>query len=509
MMSIDSDEIVLPSLQQQDEDLFCSDLPSAPRRDVGTILVTGASGYIGGRLVPELLARGYKVRAMVRAASPEYESRWPRAEVVVADALEPASLKIALQGVHTAYYLVHSLLLGPKEFSTADIRAAVNFREAAEQSNVRRIIYLGALGDIRSPLSEHLRSRIKVAEELAQGPVPITVLRAAIIIGSGSASYEIIQNLVKRLFLIFIPYWARNRCQPIAIRDVVKYLVGVLETSSTTGKHLDIGGSDILSYEEMMRITADLLQKKRIFLHVPTSNIRFFAYMGSLLTPVPAMITLCLMEGLASEVICQDQTIGRLLPFEPLTYRQAIVKAMSREEQDRVRTRWSDAYPPAHELALKLHEMEDAIEYKVNYSLLTEKRPSALFRSICMVGGKEGWFQNNWMWRLRGKVDRILLGVGAARGRKSFSSLAINDVIDFWRVEDLQTDRKLLLRAEMKLPGMAWLEFTIKTQGTRNVLMATAYYHTSSIFGRLYWYIFLPFHSIIFKNLIEQIDKRS
>ncbi len=502
-------EITSPSQGQKDEELFCADLPSRPQPNMGKILVTGASGYIGGRLVPELLARGYQVRAMVRASSPEYEARWPRAQIVVADALKPSDLKKALRGVHTAYYLIHSLLLGPEEFSAADIQAAINFRQAAGQVGVKRIIYLGGLGDTLGPLSEHLRCRIVVAQELARGRVPITVLRAAIIIGSGSASYEIIQDLVNKLWVILIPYWARDRCQPIAVRDVIKYLVGVLETPATVGKHLDIGGSDILTYEQMMRIVAELLQKKRFFLHVPTANIRFFAYIGSLLTPVPAAITSCLMEGLSSEVICQDQAIKRLLPFEPLTYRQAIVKAMSREEQDRVSTRWSDAYPPAHELALKLHEMEGAAEYTANASLLTKKQAPALFRSICMVGGKEGWFQNNWMWRLRGNVDRILLGVGAARGRRSFSSLAINDVIDFWRVEDLQPDRKLLLRAEMKLPGKAWLEFTIKPQGTSNVLSTTAYYHTSGVLGRLYWYIFLPFHSIIFKNLIEQIEKRS
>lgn len=508
-MSAISDQTKSPVEHRQDEDLFCSDLPSAVQRGVGTILVTGASGYIGGRLVPELLARGYQVRAMVRAPSPEYETRWPEAEVVVADALAPHDLKRALQGVHTAYYLIHSLLLGPEEFSAADIQTAVNFRVVAGQAGLKRIIYLGGLGDTLGPLSEHLRSRIRVAEELSRGTVPVTVLRAAIIIGSGSASYEIIQDLVKKLWLILVPYWARNKCQPIAVRDVIKYLVGVLETPATAGRHFDIGGADILSYEEMMRTVADLLQKRRVFLHVPTTNIRSFAYIASLLTPVPAPITLCLMEGLASEVICQDQTITQLLPFEPLTYRQAIVRAMSREEQDRVRTRWSDAYPPAHELALKLHELQSPVAYTTSYSLSTAKQAPALFRSICRVGGREGWFQNNWMWRLRGKVDRILLGVGAARGRKSFSSLAINDVIDFWRVEDLQTDRKLLLRAEMKLPGLAWLEFTIRPQGTNNILATTAYYHTSGILGRIYWYIFLPFHSIIFQNLIEQIEKRS
>ena len=493
----------------QDDDLFCHDLPSVPQPDIGKVLVTGASGYIGGRLIPELLARGYQVRAMVRAASPEYSARWPEVEVVVADALDLASLEAALQDIHTAYYLIHSLLLGPQEFSAADIQAAINFRTAAERADVSRIIYLGGLGDSRSALSKHLSSRMKVAEELSRGTVPVTVLRAAVIIGSGSASYEIIQHLVKRLFLIFIPYWARNKCQPIAIRDVIKYLVGVLEMSQTTAKAYDIGGVDILTYERMMKIVAELLQKKMIFLHVPTWNIKFFAYLGSLLTPVPASITLGLMEGLANDVVCQDQAIRQLLPFQLLTYRQAIVNAMSREEQDRVHTRWSDAYPPAHELALKLHELHSPPEYIASYSLLTAKDASSLFRSICRIGGKQGWFHNNWMWRLRGAVDRLLLGVGASRGRKSRSSLRINDVIDFWRVEDLQPDRRLLLRAEMKLPGKAWLEFKIKSRGQNTFLSTRAYYHTSSIFGHIYWYLFLPFHHFIFRNLIKQIEKRS
>ena len=229
---------------------------------MGKILVTGASAYIGGRLVPELLARGYQVRAMVRAASPVYGARWPTAEIVVADALEPESMKTVIQDIHTAYYLIHSLLLGAKKFAKADLQAAVNFRKAAEQAHVTRIIYLGGLGDTRSLLSDHLRSRTKVAEELASGKVPVTILRAAVIVGSGSASYEIIQHLVKKLFVILIPHWAKNKCQPIAIRDVIKYLVGVLETPQTVGKHLDIGGVDILTYEQMLKVMAELLGKK-------------------------------------------------------------------------------------------------------------------------------------------------------------------------------------------------------------------------------------------------------
>ncbi len=253
---------------EQDEDFFCYDLPSKCQPEIGKVIVTGASGYIGGRLVPELLARGYQVKAMVRAASPLYEKRWPTAEIVVADALQPESLRTALQDVHTAYYLIHSLLLGPEKFAAADLQAAINFRKAAEQAYVARIIYLGGLGDTRSHLSDHLYSRLKVAEELTKGKVPVTILRAAIIIGSGSAPYEIIQYLTKKLPVILIPRWAKNRCQPIAIRDVIKYLVGILETPQTMGKHIDIGGQDILTYEQMLRIAAELLGKKRIFLNV-------------------------------------------------------------------------------------------------------------------------------------------------------------------------------------------------------------------------------------------------
>jgi len=496
-------------MKWDNSDLFCHDLTSTPQPEIGKILVTGATGYIGGRLVPELLYRGYQVRVMVRADSPEYNELWPDVEIVVADALEINSLKKAFDGIHTAYYLIHSLLLGQKKFEDADVQAAINFMRAAEEKKVKRIIYLGGLGDIRTNLSAHLRSRAIVAQELEKGKVSTTILRASIIIGSGSASYEIIQHLVKNVPLLPIPDWARTKCQPIGIRDVIKYLVGVMEVAETSGKSFDIGGKDILTYEMMLKILADLYGKKRFFIPFPFHMIKVFAYLTSLFTPVPAPITSCLIEGVKNQVICQNNDIIKLLPFQTIPYKEALLRAMSREERDNVYTRWSDAYPPAHELAIKLNELEAAPSYTYVTSLLTKKSASLLFSSICKIGGKEGWFHNNWIWKLRGMLDRIILGVGTSRGRRSTSSLRINDVIGFWRVEDLKHDEMLLLRAEMKLPGRAWLEFSIDKVGSKNRLSVKGYYQTRSIFGKIYWYIFLPFHNIIFNDLIKQIEKRS
>lgn len=488
---------------------FCHDLETAPEPGIGTVLVSGASGYIGGRLVPELLVRGYTVRVMVRAPVSWSEEAGPGTEVVVADALQRESLEKALYDVHTAYYLIHSLVHGPKNFADTDLRAARNFREAADKVGVKRIIYLGGLHSSNGIPSEHLLSRLEVGAELSRGSIPVTIVRAGVIIGSGSASYEIIHHLVRNLPVIFMPKWIGSRCQPVSIRDMIKYLVGVLETPESAGLSLDVGGKDVLTYREMMEILAEILRKKRLFLQVPASNLGLFSYLASLFTPVPVPIIRCLMEGLKNDVICRDDSVKRLLPFEPLGYREAIVRAMTREEQDRVYTRWSDAYPPAHELALKLDELETPPRYTAAYSLLSDKSRHSLFLSVCKVGGREGWFYNNWMWRLRGAVDRLFLGVGTHRGRRSRVSLKVNDVIDFWRVEDLRPDERLLLRSEMKLPGRAWLEFRIEKKGKRNRISVKAYFDTRTRFGKIYWQVFMPFHRSIFRGLIEMISKRA
>jgi uncharacterized protein YbjT (DUF2867 family) len=397
-------------MQSQPGDLFCQDLPTRPRPDLGTILVTGATGYIGGRLVPELLYRGYTVRVMVRESSPEHKNRWPGAEIVVADALISDSLEKALEGVHTAYYLIHSLLLW-RQLEAADVQAAANFRKAAEAKQIKEIIYLGALGDIQTSQSAHLRYRASIAEELKKGTIPTTTLLSAAIIGSGSASYEMIGHLVRNCPVIPTPPWAKSKCQPIAVRDVIKYLVGLLETSGASGKSFEVGGTDVLTYAEMLKTMAGILGKRRFFVPVPVANIKIYAYLAGLLTPVPMQICECLLEYAQSNIVCRNEDIRQILPIKALSLREAMLRALSREDQDRVYTRWSDAYPPAHELAIKLHELKEQPTYTSFYSLVTEKKASSLFRSICRIGGKEGWFHSSWLWRIRGAFDRMLMGV--------------------------------------------------------------------------------------------------
>lgn len=313
-------------------DLFCHDLPTQPIP--GTkVLVTGATGYIGGELIPELVARGYSVRAMVRSSSPEHQKRWPGVEIVKADLLHYSSLKNALKGVDCAYYLVHSLKLGNEGFIKIDNLAASNFRRAAEENNLKRIIYLGGLGNPDKCLSDHLRSRLMVAEELQKGKIPLTFLRAAVIIGSGSTSYKIIKHLVENCPVFLFPLQANSNCQPIAIRDVIKYLVGSLENNKTAGKSFDIGGQDILSYQLMLRVQAEVLGKKRLFIPSYFSTINICAQIARLLTPVPFKLIKSLMESCANHVVCENEEIKKLIPFQPLSYKEALKKALVRESQ--------------------------------------------------------------------------------------------------------------------------------------------------------------------------------
>jgi uncharacterized protein YbjT (DUF2867 family) len=487
---------------------FCSDLETNPSPDIGTILVTGATGYIGGRLVPELLNRGYHVRVMVRKFSPEQKQLWPDAEIFEADALDLNKLIPALEGIHTAYYLMHSMSMGPKQFEQAESIAAKNFRIAAERSGVKRIIYLGGLGDITTRLSKHLRSRMRVADELKRGDlVPVTILRAAVIIGSGSASFEIIDGLVRKMSVIILPVSAKSKCQPISIRDVIKYLVGVLEVAETAGKSFDIGGDKVYTYREMLMVYSKMLNRRILFISSPFAGINLSSYIISLMTSVPTPIVLCLMNSLKHDVVVQNNEIKNYLRFPNVDYKVALLRAINREEQDKLSTRWSDAYPPAHELAIKLGEVNQAQLYTNRYSILTRKNPSKLFEAICTIGGKKGWFNSNFLWKARGFIDKLLMGVGTERGRKAKNTLQINDVLDFWRVEKLVQDEQLLLRAEMKLPGKAWLEFKIDKVSLDNLLTINAYFLPKGFWGHIYWYLFLPFHYYIFYDIIKNLAR--
>ena len=496
-----------------EDDLYCSNLPTSPSPDLGKVLVTGASGYVGGLLVRELSCRGYDVRAMVMAAADEYRQVWPGVEVVSADALESRDLIPALAGVSTAYYLIHSMQQRPREYEYRDLRAAENFRRAAESTGVRRIIYLGGLADIRAAHSSPIYRRREVAEALKAGEASVTVLRAPVIIGAGSYSFEILLGLARHLPLVLVPLWARNLCQPIATRDVASYLVGALEVEDTVGADFEIGGASVLTYEQMLMELRRMLGRGTLGLPSPISSVRPYAYLASLLTPVPYASSYSSMQGLEHELVCRDNNIRKLVPIELLTYGESVEQALQRQQRRAVYARWSDSYPPAHELAPRFEEFRRQATFTSGYSLRTGKPAAALFDGIVRLGGKKGWFRGSWMWQARGFVDRLFKGVGTSRGRKQAAELRVNDVIDFWRVEELEPDRRLLLRAEMKVPGNAWLEFRIAEDGEGageaaaglRTLSATAYFDTHSLGGRAYWYLLLPFHSNIFRKLLEDV----
>jgi len=323
------------SIITKKEDLFCDTLITKPRPEIGKILVTGATGYVGGHLTKELFARGYQVRATIRSSSSRIFKSFPEVETVIADALDLNQLVEALKGIHTAYYLIHSLLLESEEFREVDIQAAINFRKAAEINNVKRIIYLGALGDKKSLLSPHLKTRLRVAKELKRGNVQTTVLRAAIIVGSGSASYEILKNLVKKSPVFLIPYWAKTKCQPISIHSLINILVGVLETDETTGRSFDIGGKEILTYEKMLKTFSQILNKKKLFIQSSfLSNVKLYSYFASLLTPIPWPIIRSLMESCHNEVICKKEDTLLKSLYQPVEFKEAVLRALAQNELD-------------------------------------------------------------------------------------------------------------------------------------------------------------------------------
>ncbi|QEV22628.1 SDR family oxidoreductase [Streptomyces alboniger] len=481
------------------------------------VLVTGATGYIGGRLVPELLDAGYRVRCLARTPEKLRDHPWaPRAEVVRGDVTDADSLAGAMRGIDVAYYLVHALGTGSR-FEETDRKAAQNFAEQARAAGVRRIVYLGGLTPSDVPpreLSPHLRSRAEVGEIFLRAEVPATVLRAAVIIGSGSASFEMLRYLTERLPVMVTPSWVGTRVQPIAVRDVLRYLVGSARMPSDVNRAFDIGGPDVVTYEQMMRRYATVASlPHRLIVRVPMLSPGLSSLWIGLVTPVPRALARPLAESLRHEVVCDEHDIARYVPDPPgtpISFDDALKLALRRVKEAQVVTRWSSAALPG--------APSDPLPTDPDWaggSLYTDRRqitvdapPQDLWRIIEGVGGENGWYSFPLAWAVRGWLDRAVGGVGLRRGRRDAARLRVGDSLDFWRVEEIQQGRLLRLRAEMRLPGLAWLEMRADQDAEgRARYRQRALFHPHGLLGHAYWWSVSPFHAVVFGGMARNIAK--
>ncbi len=476
------------------------------------VLVVGATGYIGGRLVPRLLEAGHRVRALVRTPAKLRGRPWadnPGLEIVRGDVGDRQSLVQAAQGCWAAYYLVHSMHPDVADFADTDRKAAENMVEAAASAGLERIIYLGGLGEEEESLSHHLHSRAEVAHLLRRGPVPVTVLRAAMIIGSGSASFEILRYLVEHLPVIVTPLWVSTPCQPIGVRNVLNYLIGCLEAPETVGETYDIGQEEVVTYRQLMEIYAEEAGLgRRIILPVPFLTPRLSALWIHLVTPVPAALARPLAEGLRNRVVCRDTRIRRIIPQDLFDCREAIRRALDRERQQQVESSWSDRglIPPAEWSIPGDPSWAGGTAYTDARRLLIDAEPEQVWPAIVRIGGKTGWYYANWLWELRGFLDRLVGGVGLARGRRSGQELFPGDALDFWRVAAVEKPNRLLLVAEMKLPGQAVLELRVdKRPEGGSELRQTAIFLPRGLAGLLYWWAVTPLHNLVFNGMLKGV----
>ncbi|RJR19653.1 MAG: SDR family oxidoreductase [Desulfobacteraceae bacterium] len=476
------------------------------------VAVTGATGYVGGRLVPILLENGHRVRVLGRSIAKLKCRPWsnhPRLEIATSDVMDFESLFKGLEGCTAAYYLVHSMQPGEKNFEKADRRAAENMARAAARAGVKRIIYLGGLGEEAPSLSRHLRSRAEVAKILKDGEVPTTYLRAAVILGAGSASFEILRYLVERLPVMTTPRWVRTPCQPIAIRNVLNYLAGCLEKEETKGRTFDIGGPDILTYQDLMQIYAEEAGlPKRIIIPLPFLSPRLSSYWLHLVTPVPPSLARPLVEGLKSPVVCKENEIRNLIPQKLLTCREAVRIALDRVSQNRIETCWSDA---GKSMAPEWVTCGDAqyaggIILECCYRTVIRAPMEDLWRPIQEIGGKAGWYFADSLWKIRGILDRLAGGTGLRRGRRHPVEIRTGDALDFWRVLEVNPPSRILLHAEMRLPGDAVLEFRLTSMGYEETeILQISKFLPRGVLGLLYWYGLYPFHQFIFKGMLNAI----
>ncbi|WP_367124971.1 SDR family oxidoreductase [Streptomyces phytohabitans] len=490
-----------------------TDEDTAPRH----CLVTGASGYIGGRLVPELLAAGHRVRCLARTPAKLRDQPWAAdVEVVEGDVTDPDAVRDAMRGVDVAYYLVHALG-GGDGFEATDRQAARTFGAEARATGVGRVVYLGGLtpeGVPERELSPHLRSRAEVGEILLESGVPTAVLRAAVIIGSGSASFEMLRYLTERLPVMVTPSWIGSRVQPVAVRDVLRALVGCALLPADVSRAFDIGGPDVLTYREMMqRYAAVAGLPHRLILAVPVLTPRLSSHWVGLVTPVPRSLARPLAESLRHEVVCRENDLARYVPEPPeglVGVDRALELALQRVRDADVTTRWTSASVPG--------APSDPLPTDPDWaggSLYTDRRAhrvdaseDALWRVIEGIGGDNGWYSFPLAWAVRGWLDRLVGGVGLRRGRRDAARLRTGDSLDFWRVEEIERGRLLRLRAEMRVPGLAWLELrTAHDRQGRTVYLQRALFHPRGLAGHLYWWSVAPFHGLVFGGMARNIAK--
>jgi uncharacterized protein YbjT (DUF2867 family) len=480
-----------------------------PRR----ALVTGATGYIGGRLVPELLAAGFTVRCLARNPGRLRDHPWAGdVEIVQGDAGDSDAVAAALEGVDVAYYLVHALGTG-RRFEQTDRDTARSFARGADRAGLPRLVYLGGLvpSDTDGATSPHLRSREEVGEILLDSATPTVALRAAVILGSGSASFEMLRYLTERLPAMVTPRWVDNRVQPIAIRDVLHYLVGVADMPPDVNRAFDIGGPDVLTYRDMMRRYAAIAGlSRRLIVPVPVLSPWLSSHWVGLVTPVPSSLARPLVESLRSEVVCTEHDIADHVPDPPagLTgFDRAVELALVRIREANVASRWSSASTAG--------APSDPLPTDPDWaggSLYVDERiqevdapAAALWEVVEGIGGQSGWYSFPLAWRVRGALDRLVGGVGLRRGRRDPVRLWVGESLDFWRVEEREPGRLLRLRAEMRLPGLAWLELRVRDDGGRTVYEQRAIFHPRGLLGQLYWWSVLPFHGVVFGSMARNI----
>ncbi len=495
---------------------YCGSLTTTTWPPNTKVLVTGANGYVAQRLIPELVHRGYFVRCMVRTKHTPFLLEHPRIEIVYADCCIKEQLRSALKDIEFAYYLIHSMRAKKSAFSGMDREVAQSFMEMAEEAGVKKVIYLGGLGETNVRLSPHLKSRMEVGEVLANSSIPVIRLHAAIVIGTGSASYELLKSLV--MHNRYIPFMIEfnNLSQCIAIRDVIKYLVGIMEVRSNESRMYHIGGKDVLAYRDVILGFAKILNKKIYFFDVfwvpvPIAvSCRIYAYWLHLFTSLPVNIISLLLGSLKTDVVCLNDDIRNILPFEPLGFETSIRRALQKEKEAQVFSHWTDTSPEAMRDLLPLCEYESA-NFKVEeHSIEIPADSEKVFQLITQIGGKHGWLQGNFLWRIRGLVDTLVGGVGLQRGRRHPTHLRVGDSLDFWRVEKLEQDKELLLRGELISPGLSWLQFLL-TPGSNNSTQLTlkAHFIPKPFWGELYWFCMSKFHTYIFKGMLTNFYRKA